>query len=190
MKTDDLVSLLATGAGAVEPHAARRRYGLAVGSGALAALAMMLALLGVRPDIAARMLLPMFWLKLAFVGWLAVAGTVALQRVSRPGASLGWVPAGLAVPVLGVWLLAAVVLAGANSGHRSELLLGETWTTCPLLVALHSLPVFIAVVWAMKGLAPTRLVLAGAVAGFASGSVGALAYSLHCPELAAPFLGI
>jgi Negative regulator of sigma F len=30
----------------------------------------------------------------------------------------------------------------------------------------------------------------GAAARFAAGSFGALAYTLHCPELAAPFLGI
>ena len=40
-----------------------------------------------------------------------------------------------------------------------------------------------------EGLAPTRLRLAGAAAGLLSGAVGALVYSLHCPELAAPFLG-
>lgn len=42
----------------------------------------------------------------------------------------------------------------------------------------------------LRGLAPTRLRLAGAAAGFAAGSLGALVYSLHCPELAAPFLAI
>ena len=52
-----------------------------------------------------------------------------------------------------------------------------------------SVPVFVAVVWAMQGLAPTRLRLAGAAAGLVSGSLGALVYALHCPELAAPFLG-
>jgi hypothetical protein len=41
----------------------------------------------------------------------------------------------------------------------------------------------------MKGLAPTRLRLAGAAMGFAAGAMGALVYSVHCPELAAPFLG-
>jgi hypothetical protein len=51
-------------------------------------------------------------------------------------------------------------------------------------------PLFVALVWALKGLAPTRLRLTGAAAGFAAGSLGALAYSLHCPELAAPFIGI
>jgi hypothetical protein len=39
-------------------------------------------------------------------------------------------------------------------------------------------------------MAPTRLRLAGAAAGFAAGAVGALVYSVHCPELAAPFLGV
>jgi hypothetical protein len=52
-----------------------------------------------------------------------------------------------------------------------------------------SAPVFAGVLWAMKGLAPTRLRLAGVAAGLLSGAVGALVYSLHCPELAAPFLG-
>jgi hypothetical protein len=41
----------------------------------------------------------------------------------------------------------------------------------------------------MKGFAPTRLRLAGAAAGLAAGATGAAVYSLHCPELAAPFLG-
>jgi hypothetical protein len=39
-------------------------------------------------------------------------------------------------------------------------------------------------------MAPTRLRIAGAAAGFAAGAAGALVYTLHCPEMAAPFLGI
>jgi hypothetical protein len=190
MKTDDLVTMLATGADPVQQDVVRRRLAMAVGAGALGATLMMLTLLGVRPDIVARAQLPMFWGKLVFVAWLATTGVLALARVSRPGVPLGWVPAGVAAPVLGIWMLAAFVLVGAESGQRSDLLFGETWTSCPLLVALHSVPVFVAVIWAMKGLAPTRLRLAGTAAGFASGAVGAVAYSLHCPELAAPFLGI
>ena len=189
MNTDDLVAMLAAGAGPVEPHAVARRHATAIGLGALGALLLMFGLLGLRPDFAARAMLPMFWVKLAFVAWLAAVGVAALVRVSRPGVRLGWLPVALVVPVLGMWLLAVVVLASAESGHKSDLLFGQTWTSCPLLVALHAVPVFIAVIWAMRGLAPTQLGLAGAVAGFVSGSVGALAYSLHCPELAAPFLG-
>jgi pimeloyl-ACP methyl ester carboxylesterase len=32
--------------------------------------------------------------------------------------------------------------------------------------------------------------IAGAAAGFAAGAAGALVYTLHCPEMTAPFLGI
>ena len=46
-----------------------------------------------------------------------------------------------------------------------------------------------AALWAMKGLAPTRLVLAGAASGLLAGAIGALIYALHCTEMEAPFLG-
>ena len=57
----------------------------------------------------------------------------------------------------------------------------------PTLVAA---PLFLAFVWVLKDLAPTRLRCAGAGPGFAAGAIGALVYSLHCPELAAPFIGV
>lgn len=104
-------------------------------------------------------------------------------------ARLAWVPGALAAPVLAMWILAIVVLTSADPATRAGLFFGDTWAACPLLVALLSAPVFVAVVWAMKGLAPTRLRFAGAAAGLLSGTVGALVYSLQCPELAAPFLG-
>ena len=42
----------------------------------------------------------------------------------------------------------------------------------------------------MRTLAPTRLALAGGVAGLLAGTIGASTYSIHCPELQAPFIGI
>ncbi|HJU21448.1 MAG TPA: DUF1109 domain-containing protein, partial [Casimicrobiaceae bacterium] len=59
----------------------------------------------------------------------------------------------------------------------------------PWLIAGLSIPVFVAIVWTVRRMAPTNLRLAGAMAGFASGATGALVYSIHCPELGAPFLG-
>ena len=55
-------------------------------------------------------------------------------------------------------------------------------TTCPSLRR--------ATLWAMKGLAPTRLSLAGGAAGLLAGTIGALVYALHCPEMEAPFIGV
>lgn len=189
MRTDDLVTLLATGAGAVQPNQAVRRFAAAVGWGALGAALLMATLLGLRPDLAAAVLLPMFWVKLAFVACLAAASWLAALRLSRPGLSLEWIPGALSAPVLAIWLLGGVVLARADAAQRAALFFGDTWNSCPLLVAMLSAPMFVAVVWAMKGLAPTRLRIAGAAAGLLSGTVGALVYSLHCPELGAPFIG-
>ena len=67
--------------------------------------------------------------------------------------------------------------------------LTHSWATCPLGIAFLSIPVTFSVLWAMKGLAPTRLRLAGASAGLAAGTLGTLVYTLHCPEVAAPFIG-
>jgi len=189
MRTDDLVTMLATGVEAVKPNAAARRYATAIGWGALGAALLLAILLGVRRDLGVAVLLPMFWVKLAFVACLAAGSLLAVLRLSRPGLRLAWVPSALAAPVLAMWVLAAFVLMRADPGQRSQLFFGETWTSCPFLIALMAAPVFVAVLWAIRGLAPTRLRLAGAAAGLLSGAVGALVYCLHCPELEAPFLG-
>ena len=91
MKTDDLISMLATGAAPVEPNTAWRRYAMALGWGAFGCTLLMAVWLGVRRDIAAASLLPMFWVKLAFPGALLVGALLKAQRLSRPGAPLGHV---------------------------------------------------------------------------------------------------
>lgn len=189
MRTDDLVTMLATGAGAVQPNQAARRYATALVCGASGAALLMVILLGPRPDLAAAFLQPMFWVKIAFVASFATASLLAALRLSRPGLRLAWVPGVLGAPVLAIWLLAAIVLARAEPAQRAGLFFGDTWNSCPLLIAMLSAPAFVAVVWAMQGLAPTRLRLAGAAAGLLSGAVGTLMYSLHCPEMDAPFIG-
>ncbi len=189
MRTDELVAFLASGAEPVERHAIGRRYAIAIVAGMLVAAVLMLGIMGVRADLAEAVLLPMFWAKLGFVAGLAWASLLATLRLSRPGRQLDWVPAGLATPVLAMWALAAYVMANAEPALRMDLLMGETWAKCPWLIAMLSLPVFVGVFWAMRGLAPTRLPLAGTAAGLLAGSVGALVYCLHCPEMGAPFIG-
>lgn len=190
MKTEDLVTMLATGSLAVEPNGAVRRFGVALACGAFGSALLMVVLLGVRPDLGQAVLLPMFWVKFAYVACLALTSAIVAMRLSRPGRTLGGMPSALAVPVVAMWTLAAFVLTSADPTERRLLLFGGTPTTCPLFISMLSVPVFLAVSLAMKGLAPTRLRLAGAAAGLVSGSLGALVYSWHCLEMAAPFLGI
>jgi len=189
MKTDELVALLATGAGAVETHVAVRRYALAVASGLIGAVLLMLSLLKVRADLAEAVLLPMFWLKIGFVISLMAASLFASVRLSRPGARTERIPGAVATPVVLIWVVAVFVLLAADPLERADLFLGETWRSCPFLIAFLSAPAFVFVLWAMKGLAPTRPRLAGFAAGLLSGTMSALVYCLHCPEIEAPFVG-
>ncbi|WMR32666.1 NrsF family protein, partial [Metapseudomonas otitidis] len=72
MKTDDLISLLATADPGVDTGALARRTGLALLGGALGALLLMASLYGVRPDLAQVAGTPLFWAKLALPGSLAL----------------------------------------------------------------------------------------------------------------------
>ena len=189
MKTDQLIDWLTADTAVVAPRVWRMRYALALGAGVIGAVALMLALLGVRPDIADAAQLPMFWVKLAFPLTLAGAAVLAVVRLSLPGVPLGRVPSALAAPVLVMWLLSAVVLSGAAPDERSALLFGETWAECLVYVTILSLPALVALLWVMKTLAPTQPVLAGAAAGLLAGALGATVSALHCPEMDAPFLG-
>ena len=190
MKTDDLIGMLAGGAPDVETDGVRRRYVTALGWGAFGTLLLLTIWLGARRDIAAAALLPMFWVKLAFPAALFAGALMAALRLSRPGARLGRAPLAMAAPVLAMWLLAAAVLLGASPETRNQLVFGISWTVCPFYIATLSVPALAAALWAMKGLAPTRPVFSGAVSGLLAGALGALAYALYCPELAAPFIGI
>jgi len=190
MKTDALISMLATGAGAVDAGAARRRFALALALGGTSALLLMAVLMGVRPDLARMALEPMFWTKLAYCAALAAAALALAVRMARPGAHASGAAWLLAGPLFVMWLLAALVLGGAAAYERETLVFGTTWRACAFSIAFLSLPLFAGLLWAMQGLAPTRLALAGAAAGVLSGAAAALIYSLHCPELGAPFLGI
>lgn len=168
--------------------ALRGRYTLALGWGALASAALMMVLLGVRPDLPAALRMPMFWIKLVFPGALLVAALAGLVRLSKPEPRLERVAVALAAPVLAMWLLAVVALLGAAPGARTPLLLGASWAACPFLITLLSAPLFAALLWAMQGLAVAHPALTGGLAGLLAGAGGALVYALHCPEMAAPFI--
>ena len=134
------------------------------------------------------MALPMFWGKLVFAGLLAAGCLAVLRRLARPGMGLGHSLGLLALPPLVLWGLAAVALGQAGAGERLPLVLGSTWRSCAFNIAALSLPALVASLWALRGAAPTRLAWAGAGAGLLAGALGALAYALHCPEDAVPFL--
>lgn len=190
MKTDELVAMLAGGVTAVDSHAVERRFALALVLSLPLAIAIMLIVLGLRSDLADASHLPMFWVKFGVPAAVALAACAAALRLSRPGMRLGRLGLAILAPVAVLWLISAVKLAGAEPAERMSLVMGSTWRSCPFNIAIISLPLFAAAFWAMKGLAPTRLALAGAGAGLLAGGLAAAVYTFHCIEMAAPFLAV
>jgi hypothetical protein len=190
MKTDDLVSLLANRVDAVDSRIAVRRYLIAIAVGGTAAIGLTITALGLNPGLRDEAAVPMFWVREIYCLALGAIGVMAVARLARPGTPVGRLPVIIPIPILVMWLLAAVALAGAPAAGRLPLLLGGSASACPFRITAIASPLFAALILALRGLAPTRLRWTGAAGGFAAGSLGALAYTLHCPELAAPFLAI
>lgn len=190
MKTEDLIGLLAAGETRVAPHLVRQRFAAALGWSMPMAAVVMVSVYGLRGDLVQALSGTVFWMKLAFAGALALFAGLATDRLGRPGMRVAGVWTGLAAPVVLLWLWAAAALVGADPAERADLVFGSTWRSCPFNIALISLPMLAAMLWFVKGMAPTEPTLAGASAGLLSGAIATLIYALHCPESSVTFVGI
>ena len=190
MRTDDLVGLLSTGITPVKSGTVARRFGISLPVAAIGATALMATVFGVRPDLSAIIKTAIFWEKLAFPLCLAIGALIATVRLARPGAKVGTGWPVMAIPVVIVWIAAIAVLVSAAPQDRLPAILGQSWRACPFNILLLAVPGFIAVFWAVKGLAPTCLRLAGAISGLLASSVATVAYCFHCPEMNPAFWSI
>jgi hypothetical protein len=188
MKTDELIARLAADAAPVPRGALRARLALASLIAAAAAIALVLAWLGMRPDFHIAMRKAAFWIKAGYTVCLAACGFALTLRMGRPGARPGMALA--IAPALFAVLAALAVfeLLRAPMPMWKAALMGDSWRVCPLFIVALSAPVWLAVVWALRGMAPTRLRAAGASAGLLAGGIGATVYGLHCQEMSAAFV--
>jgi len=190
MKTGDLIFRLVKDLTPVESNAVSKRLNRALIVGLTASTALLVVLYGIRSDMPELILTKMFWVRLAFPIAIVATAMKLAARLGRPGAplTLAWFAALL--PFMVMLLMAAFILLATPPGYRLQLILGTTWRVTTANVVLLSLPSLAAVMQAMKGLAPTRLVPAGAGAGLLAGAQGLLVYSLYCSEMSVPFWGI
>jgi hypothetical protein len=187
--TDDLLDRLSADLKPQSPSTVIRRLAAAASVGAGVALVGVVLGWGLRPDMPQALSTSMFWMKLAYALALGGVAVWAVERLSRPGGSAGRLRWAFS-PVLLIAAAAGVRLMGAPAPLREPLLMGASAAVCPWRILLTAVPVFAGLVWALRGLAPTRLRLTGAAAGLAAGGIGAAVYALHCPEAAAPFVAV
>lgn len=186
MKTEQWIAVLAQGAGPAPRGLAARRLGWALAAGLVASVGV--SVLGLGPVPGAMYATAAPWFKLAYAAALAASALWLSSRLGRPLA------AGTAPPVSAV--AAVVVLAallgladwsGTPVSARLPALFGHSSWSCPVAVLGLSLPALGAMLWALRGLAPTRPRAAGAAAGLAAGAAGAFGYALSCTEPAISF---
>jgi hypothetical protein len=186
MKTDELIGLLAQGAGAVPRGVVARRLGPAIVLGLAASLA--LAFLGLGSVPAQTFEWPAPWFKLAYAAAMAAAAAALSAGLARPlwrSAAPAWAVGAVA---LGAAFVGVSAWFGAPREERLVGLLGHSWALCPWFVLALSLPALAGMLWALRGLAPTRPRAAGFAAGLLAGALGAAGYALSCSELALSFV--
>lgn len=185
MKTDDLIEALAAG---IEPVGPARLSPWMVGGAFAVAVTVVVVLLGVLPDLAEVVRGPVFWLKAAYTGALAIAALWLVTRLGQPGAPLGFAGWSVAAIVAFAGVVGAIELILLPAEARMDDWLGFTWKVCALNILKISAFTAPLIFLAARRLAPTRPMYAGAAAGLLTGAVAATAYGLHCPEATAAFV--
>jgi hypothetical protein len=189
MRTDDLIDALAADAGPAPGGAPAKRLLIVAGLGAVIALALVLAWLGLRPDLHAAMLGPFFWVKALYTALLAVTGFWACERLSRPAGSgrrAAWLVGGVLILFVGAGIVQMLMAAPYQ---RLGMVRGASILHCLRNILILGTPMLAVALVVLRGLAPTRPTLAGFAAGLFSGSVCATVYGLHCAESTMVFVG-
>ena len=185
---DDLIDRLAADLRPVSPRRTERLIAAGLLVGLLAAAALMMPWLGLRPDMARAVLTPIFWGKFAFTVAMVATGFLAASRLSRPGGRLREAAtiAVAIVAVTGVMGIVQMLLSPPEAART--LLLGGSALLCPFYIVALAGPVYVVAVLVMRRLAPTNLPAAGFAAGLLAGAGGCFVYAFHCTESGMPFI--
>lgn len=190
-KTNELIEDLVRDLRPVRRHALAGLLARALVPGMALSACLILFGHGLRPDLGAAVFVPAFWVKSAYPLLLGLIGLGALLSVARPGGR----PLGSVLKVTIVYaLLAALALLQMRDASSSEeshqLVMGISAWFCPLIILATGTPLMAATFWFLRKGAPTAPTLAGTVAGFSAGALGAWIYSWGCIENGLPFVAL
>ena len=190
MKTNDLIAMLATEASATPTVSPLRRCVQATAAGVAISLALVLTLWGLNPELNALAHTQAFWVKVVWLTLMCVFAAPVVMHLARPGVAAGKSVWGIAAALVCMALLALMQVAAVDADAGIQLMLGGSWEVCSASIAALSVPLLAALLWMLRGMAPTRPALAGASAGLMAGAMASLVYSLHCTETAYAFVAV
>ena len=155
-----------------------------------AAAALLLAWLGPRPDLLALQLHPMFLLRSGTLAALAVVSVAATLSQARPGVARhgqGWK---VAAAMAALFPLVGAVMALANPDHARAVMAMPSGWQCLCMSLISGSICAVPMVLHLRRGAPVAPERAGLLVGLAGGSLGALAYGLHCPFDSVVYIGL
>jgi hypothetical protein len=188
VKTDELINLLAEDAPVRIGN--DRAMALALIAGAVVSTAVLVLFIGVRPDLTTAFDTPRALFKICQTLILALVAAALVFPIGRPGAALRNRALALALPtgLLAVAVAAELLVLPQQDWKRS--MIGNYADYCLLYVPILSLAPLFCLLLALKGAAPDRPGLAGAVAGLAAGGIAAAIYAWHCHDDSPLFLAV
>ncbi len=190
MKTDELIEMLSTNVEPVDRHQVARTVGAAVAIGATTVGVAVFLALGARPDLMRSSAVASVLFKLVFTIAVLIPASLYLLRLSRPGGERRTPIVMVALPFIAIMLLATLSLTFAPHSHWHAMIIGNQWLECLISIPIIAIVPFAVIVWAVRRMAPTDLVRAGAVAGLVAGCLSAAGYSFHCVDDSVPFVAL
>jgi len=188
VQTTDLIDHLAVDLRPTPQRAAWKSLIVALSVGLVVALGAAWVSFGLRKDFVSMLLTSSLWMKWAYALGVSAAAVSLCARLARPEGAPGALPFLLGVPFLVLGAIALIEVAGVPVDERRALWLGRTALMCPWIIGALAIPIFVAALWALRTLAPTRQRLAGFSAGCLAGAAAAGLYAIHCNETAAAFV--
>ncbi|PBB34029.1 DUF1109 family protein [Mesorhizobium sp. M1A.F.Ca.IN.020.06.1.1] len=179
MRTEDLIKALDADA-RNKAMPLGLAWWLAVGVAVAVAAVVFFMTIGPRPDIMPAMHTMRFMSKFVFTLALTTSAFALIRALSTPGAASRraklWTLAAPALVVIAV-ILELFVVPEADWGRR---LVGSNMMICMSFIPLIGIGPLAIFLGMLRYGAPTRPVLAGAVAGLLAGGLAATFYAAHC----------
>lgn len=189
MRTSELITSLVAD-DIVRPAMRRSQIFLRLAYGAIISVALFFAFLGIRPDFDQAIMDPRVQFKFLFASAL-FSCLLPLMIISiRPEIHLHKFLYGLMIPALVLAVGVSLQIASCEIGTCLAGMIGHYALACLVNIPLLSVGPFIALLTLMQNGATTEPARSGAIAGAASGSIGALIYAFHCPDDSALFVAL